>query len=454
MESPRMSVHTMLQDSVYHGGTNGQSAYSDRQAHRDLTDSLESDHPNARLQKSQPEEKGAFGKSSRRFGSSRATRTQTPAKKENPTIDGFEAALKFDATRKGDEDPSSRPQQASDTTQQPPASASKEPLQVMLFGFSPETQWAAIDFYERVSGGIICEDYSRDPPAERRRYQGYSSNGSIPRRALASAELALSSQYHGGACWIAVTFDSHESGERAVNSSPHLLQGHWVYAEPYRGAGPTDDAPIPGREEDRQANQLGPPCPPQKSATLGTHSGLRRDESPVTRASTLPRNYASPAAQTLQGHADSSGSQTSTTASSATALAFSSASPSTSTTTSSSTLRQRNANPRDPSSSSQEPSKAVAPRTNFMHFPNVPRSTIKPAAEALLPQPSWWEGFVKGLTARGWIPGDMIGSSVPRREDGGFDWERASVYWRVAAWLDGVLGTDLCGLREEVVVTG
>lgn len=53
-------------------------------------------HPKARGQRRQVEEKGPFGKSLRRKGSSRATRTQTPAKRENPALDGFEQAWRHD----------------------------------------------------------------------------------------------------------------------------------------------------------------------------------------------------------------------------------------------------------------------------------------------------------------------------------------------------------------------
>ncbi|MCJ1329777.1 hypothetical protein MMC10_006457 [Thelotrema lepadinum] len=410
------------------------------------------DHPNARFQKPQPEEKGAFGKSSRRLGSLRATRTQTPAKKENPTLDGFEAALKYEATSKDKNDEkASGPQTSSETTQQPLTSVVKEPLQVMLYGFSSDFQWAAIDFYERVSGGMVCEDYPREPPAEKRRYRSGLSGGSIPRRALTSSELTLSSQYHGGSCWIVVTFESHESGERAITSSPHLIQGHWVYAEPYRGISPPDDSPIPGKEEDRQAGLLGPPRPPSKSATLGPSIGsaLRRESSSTQRQTvTLPRSFLTPAGQTFQDVPENQ-SISSTTASSATALAAEPIYPS---------LRQRNPSSSpstlSPDRTSGGDSTALVPHTpaskaTFTHFPDVPRTVVKPASEALLPQPTWWESVVKSLTRNGLIPGDMIGSTVPRREDGSFDWDRSSVYWKMWFWLDQVLGTDLCGIRGD-----
>lgn len=328
----------------------------------------------------------------------------------------------------------------------------------MLYGFASDYQWAAIDYYEKVSGGMICEDYPRDPPAEKRRYNSSLSNGSIPRRTLTSAELSLSSQYHGGTSWIVVTFDSHEAGERAVSSSPHLIQGHWVFAEAYRGVGPPEDAPIPGREEDRLAGQLGPPRPPPKSLTLGpsTSSALRRESSTAQRPTTLPRSFVSPTAQTFQEVVDSE-SVSSTTASSATALPvpeplYPSLRHRHTPGTSSSTLSPNPASANILVHNTDAQALAQAQQqdqTTFTHFPDVPRTVLKPAAEALLPQPTWWEEVVKSLTRAGLIPGDMIGSTVPRTEEGKFDWDRASVYWRAWYWLDWVLGTDFLGIRED-----
>jgi hypothetical protein len=46
----------------------------------------------------------------------------------------------------------------------------------------------------------------------------------------------------------------------------------------------------------------------------------------------------------------------------------------------------------------------------------------------------------------GWVTGDMVGSAVPRNEEGEFDW--ASLYWKVMWFLDFVLrvfGGELSG---------
>jgi hypothetical protein len=36
----------------------------------------------------------------------------------------------------------------------------------------------------------------------------------------------------------------------------------------------------------------------------------------------------------------------------------------------------------------------------------------------------------------GWFGGSMIGNEVPRTDLGDFDWNRASLYWKVIWWLD------------------
>jgi len=68
---------------------------------------------------------------------------------------------------------------------------------------------------------------------------------------------------------------------------------------------------------------------------------------------------------------------------------------------------------------------------------------LLPAEQCLMPkQPkqSWsaWLGA-----------SELIGTTVPRREDGTFDVDKASLYWRWFYWLDSWLGTDFCGLKGD-----
>lgn len=336
-------------------------------------------------------------------------------------------------------------QGTSDTSISKP-SLTKEPMEVMLYGYSPDNQWAAIHHYETVSGGMICEDYAREPPAERRKYQGGSGyDGHIHPRALTKAEVALARNYSGGSCWIKVTFDSIEAAERAIYNSPHQIHGYWVYAQPYRGQGREPDEPLLVRDEDRQQGLLGGAKPPGRPQTLGASSmsSFQRLSSAPRSNTTLPRSFAVNNTITEDNQeAAENVSISSSTASSATALGPEYPQ-----------LRQRNGlQPNGQEITSTKPTCTAATPSGpvtFTHFPDTRRTVLRPAAEAFLPQPSWTERFLKPLTSSGWVPGDVIGAAVPRLENGEFDWNSASFYWKLCYWLDSVFGTDLCGMKES-----
>lgn len=408
------------------------------------------------------EEWGSFGKNAGRKGSSRASRTATPAKKENPTIDSFALALKYDQDRQAAEAQqqgqasSSRAQsgvlasidgnQASRTT----VTAQKEPTQVILRGYSPNKQWAAIEFYERVSGGLICEDYERQPPFERRRYQStLSASTYVHPRVLSRAEKALASRYDGGACWIKVTFDSAEAAERAIYSSPHLIQGHWVYADSFHGKGPDVDEPILYQLDDSEAGFVDTTRSSHRpTQTLGpsfSMSSLSQDvDLRQWSNATLPRSFTANALSLANEQARIEvGSLSSSTASSATATGPESPD-----------LNRRR------SSQNGECTSAALSTTNsgdqlrhrsstFTHFPDRQKTPLRPATEAFLPQKSWTENVLANLPLVGRLQSDVIGSVVPRLENGDFDWARASFYWKICHWLDTHLGTDLCGMKDN-----
>ena len=406
------------------------------------------DHPNARHQKRPPpEEKGPFGKSVRRKGSSRGTRTATPAKKENPALDGFERALKHDMQRAAEEQQANGTAQASNvddglSRRSPPEK--QEPTQVYLHGYGENTQWAAIEFYEKVSLGMICEDYERQPPAERRRYPNFSSTtGYIHPRPLTKEEITMSRKYAGGKAWIKVTFDSTAAADRALSHSPHLIQGHWVYAQLYLDKGPEVDEPILVHDEDRNQGLLG--------ASKPTHPLSRPQTSPQPAetqpraASTLPRNFVTNAKSPADDSRPADRASTSpSTASSATATGPEYPD-----------LRQRAAaqpqqiRPATLPRSAVGTAQAVQHGRYFQRFPDVPRNVIRPHTEAFLPQPTWSEKMRKSLADSGWIPHDIIGHAVPRLENGDFDWANASFYWKILYWIDSRFGTDLCGLKDD-----
>ena len=414
------------------------------------------DHPLARGQKRRPVETGPFGKSTRRKGSSRATRTATPAKKETTAVDGWMRGLEEDKRRADKYGDGQHNTNANASLQQEglAPNTSKEPVQVMLYGFSPSTQWAAVSHYERASGGMICEEYERHPPAESRRIPTtFSSPGLGPRRTLTALEKRLCMSYKGGKAWIRVTFDSAEAAERACYFSPHQVQGHWVYAELYAdGVIPNNDEPIPVRQEDRQADTTSSARPshiPSHKTTqsLGPAFTRTMQVQQSQTSATLPRFFtsnASPPANDSQRPDPDSGSPS--TASSATATAPDPGGDN------DMTLRQRGSGVQGRSDTNsalvpQAPSQEDKQYMKF--FPNVPRTVLRPASEAFLPQPTWTQKTLRYLEDLGLIPRDVIGHAVPFTEAGEFDRANASFYWRICYWLDGTFGTDFCGLKDE-----
>lgn len=379
-------------------------------------------HPLARGQKRHVEEKGPFGRSSKRKGSSRATRTTTPAKKENPAIDGFREAMEFDQRRATDFEQlenTSRAQAEGNNSNSNLPSLSKEPTQVFLYGFSPGKQYAAIDFYENVSGGIVCEDYPRTAPNPRFP-DTYSAPA--PGRSLTKAERSLAVQYRGGECWIKVTFDSAEAAERAIYCSPHRIEGHWVYAQEFRGVGPELDEPILVRKDETQQA----PAPTHRpSQTLGPSFG-QSSNIQGRPFSTLPRSFSTTDQVNEQGGNENE------------SLSSSTASSGTVTDVNYPNLRNRQ------QPKSQESISLSTTQQNGL----ASKTLIRPATEAFLPQLSWSEKAISRLVQTGLIPGDFVGNGPPRLENGEFDYKSANCYWRFFHWLDVTFGIDLCGLKE------
>ena len=85
-------------------------------------------------------------------------------------------------------------------------------------------------------------------------------------------------------------------------------------------------------------------------------------------------------------------------------------------------------------------------------IPTAKKLQLLPASDALLPQQSAWQKFLTSIPIIGWITGDIIGSAVPRKEDGEFDWAMASFYWKLMWWLDfwlRVFGGDIAGNGKD-----
>jgi hypothetical protein len=310
--------------------------------------------------------------------------------------------------------------------------AAKEPKEVILYGYGIDAQWAAISHFEKVSNGLIYEDYDREPYNAKLgvSFSTFSAQRASTFRSLNKSALRRVNEYVGGDHWIKVTFDSAEAAERACHYSPHSIQGYTVFAEPYRGTGPTSG---------------------DRAMRANAGVALSQTTSPNTLSS-----------GTLNGR---DASQSSATASSATAtshLARSITEP---------LFRASGAFPQDnvslaPTShalssqntaqqSSSSTSTALNPRsaraTLRLKGANVKPAVFLPQEKAFLPATSRWQQTVGSMPIIGWVIGSgqgIIGDQVPRKEDGSFDANAASVYWRTWYAIDACFGTDFCGVKE------
>ena len=304
---------------------------------------------------------------------------------------------------------------------------------MLLYGYPSSRQWQAIDTYERIcGGGIICEDYERQPDATLRRYPNTISNA--PRahmtRPLTKAEKALAFQYAGGAHWVKVTFDTAEAAERAIESSPVQIQQHWVYAELYYdGVAPQLDAPIAMTAEERAAGR-----------PLVKHSQIYGPSSIPTLGILEGDPFTAPQISTLNTSTSSSNAQQAEDVS----LSSSTASSGTATSPETSNIRHRGPAQASHTVRTQQPNARM-----MRFFPDTPRTVLRPAHEALLPQPTFWERQLRWLADHGLMPGEVIGNGVPLLENGQIDWARASFYWKFFFWVDSTFGTDYCGLRSD-----
>ena len=231
----------------------------------DPADGHEKDH------RREPAEKGPFGRSMRRqrWGSSRSrSKTAEPNREEDrlkaeqlaaedAVFGTLRRVVKEDVRRdtKGDVDPNAIAQSPTKANFEAEADATE----VLLYGFGEDLQWSAIEFYERVSEGVILEDYERQPAD----YRGLDISRSYGRRgggkALSKDALRKKNRFAGGDHWIKVTLNSSQAAELACARSPHILKGHLVYAEPYVGKGPGKDEPIPASNAGAQILSEGVP---------------------------------------------------------------------------------------------------------------------------------------------------------------------------------------------------
>lgn len=387
------------------------------------------------------QEKGPFGRSTRRsrnnFSRSRS-KTAEPRREEDrhraenlaaeEAVFGSlrRAVLKEDGRRDiADHDAAMAAARALSDTE-------LEPTEVLLYGFGADMQWAAIDFYERVSNGRILEDYDRQPPNSR-----YDASLALGRAAaqntLSKAAMRKRNRYAGGKHWIKVTFESRQAAELAIASGPHIIKGYLVYAEPYQNRGPQRDEPVVATQAGVQVTSDVLPqsfstnpmeISPNRSSTLSSAtatatgtSGLARSHQGVHRFS--EEGSPTSSASTVRGSIFPHEQRAEPPPANAMARAHTS------------------------SFQVQADSSARQPQPRRTRIEGTTQAVVLPADMALAPkQPkaSWssWMGA-----------GEIIGSAVPRQEDGSFDWNRASLYWRIFFWIDLLFGTDFCGLRAD-----
>lgn len=387
-----------------------------------------------------PEETGPFGRRrNARYETARSrTRTGTPAKKENPNVAEFGRLF---AQQQEDKTHHTLPKSSSASNLDNPfKQTEKVATECILYGYrSKDSEWKVIDKYERISRGFICEDYPRNDPNSFSGYSQLLSGGDVVIRANLSADAnRKSKRYAGGFHWIKVTFDSTNAADRACFFSPQEIDGYLAHCELYHGAGPAEDAPIP--KDSPSASQFQSKAPrtltSSHSAAFLSTQGANKDPS----SSTLPRSFVMNNLSTIADE-DEGVSQTSSTntASSATATGIDQPSG---------TLHQRHqSQPQlQPQPQPQEPK----PESEFMtHIPTVRRTKLRPLTEALPPQPTVTERVLRSIPILSWFTGDIVGDGPQIREDGTFDYDKSNMYWRFWYMVDMLIGTDMCGLKEE-----
>ncbi|KAI0425883.1 hypothetical protein F5Y09DRAFT_86423 [Xylaria sp. FL1042] len=359
-------------------------------------------------------ESGSFGKSTRR---SRSRTGSAPPKREDATMQSADRVFSNYLAKQQAEnaaEPSQRKSRQDETksASQVPV-PHKEPVEVILRGYaSPAQQYAAINHYEQLAGRI-CEDYPREPPVEARRYKSELRDPGLTRRQpLTKAEREKVSKVAGGEHWIKVTFESQEAATAALYSSPQKILGHLVYAEPYRGLPPMENAAIIDvvgdvgmLDENNRTSSLRERVRRSSHARNGSNRNLPR----LDRAGRSSPQESQASTQTLDTAtvSESSGTISTATVTELKISAFESL-----------------------------PSPEPASPTKSRRIPSARRIKLLPADEALRKSPTWSESLLALIPLLGWFSGAVIGNEVPRNEYGEFDMNKASLYWRIMYWLD------------------
>ncbi|EEP81148.1 predicted protein [Uncinocarpus reesii 1704] len=370
-----------------------------------------------------PEETGSFGKRrNARYSSARSgTRTGTPARRENQNVAEFGRlfAIQQEEEQARRKLLPTATSSSIDTTRKTPDAVATE---CIIYGYKDRTaQWKVIDRFETISQGVVCEDYPRTDPDIAPKYPQLLTSGDVVvHRTLSADANKKAKKYAGGEHWIKVTFDSFAAADRACHFSPQDIDGYSVYCELYNGHGPNEDVPIPKGSRDTIKQKLADPYtfgPPASNDFLRTAD---------IDSAIIPRPFPPTSLKSdLKQFDDTISQQSTTTASSATATAPVSDNDA---------LRHRFPQPS---------------QSEFMtHIPTVRKAVLRPASEALPPQPSMGERIIRSIPILSWFSGDIVGDGPVLKEDGSFDYDKSNLYWRFWYMVDTALGTDLCGLKE------
>lgn len=415
------------------------------------------------MNRKQPVERGPFGRPTSRRATSRS-KTATPGPKDDPanlenlrTIDDILGKLKHEQGENEAKPPrdarpsmtSARLQQSQTAVDAPPtaqnapkggqAASFKEPTEILIHGYAAQHVSEALERYEAASEGRMYEDYDRSPPAPRYGALLHQVRATLPRSLPLEARRKINT-YSGGDHWIKVTLDSPEAAQKACFFSPMTLHGYLVYAEPWRGVGPNSDVATPANPAIESGaktfKQRRPIQPGQRDAFASVPGRLQSAYVSDQRYSDDPN--------------DNNGSpDTSETLSSATAVSSGHDAQQTS---------------RNAQSTLQQPQSATLSSGQSQGKPlrisGATRAVLRPYTEAFVPVAPWSQrtfGHIPLLgslfggdpNAKPGQGGGIIGSAVPRKDDGSFDWNSASVYWRVCWVMDKWLGTDLCGMKGD-----
>lgn len=394
------------------------------------------------------QEKGSFGKSTRRSRS----KTGTPARgirDDNPTTAAADKIwgewkttqlATAPAASNSNTNPAPSTQRLAGmrvasqplTSREDPLSATSAsstksrivnvPTEVILRGYrNNKQQYAAISHYENIAGRI-CEDYPREPPAEMRRYKSDLRDPALTRsQNMTPEERAKVNRADGGEHWVKVTFESAHAAEKAQYASPQRILGHMVFAEPYRNVPPARDEPIPEIRDDE--NEWGVP--------LGLHR-MAGSRAPVAfAAQNIRMNNGIPDWGSVTVDTATVGTNDSEIAGPIGSGTF----------------------PTGGDSTSIEISGMQKKDGEFTRrIPTARRVQLLPAEQALMPQQSYVQRMLNNIPFIKWFTGNMIGNEVPRTDTGDFDWNRASLYWKFIWWLDaafGIFGGDIINADKD-----